>query len=122
MASPCKRKPAMRTVAAMDAATLRANPLKNKAGTAADMRTHHCPNLDKKQGPVGYRAMSAIEALKTARAAGAQFGIDGDGLLLEGNLGTAGCVHDALSRHRLIVAVMPKTQENRFFTEELPHE
>ena len=51
--------------------------------------------------------MSAVEALKTARAAGIQLGIDGDDLVLEASAPPPPAVIDLLSRHKAgIVALL----------------
>ena len=51
--------------------------------------------------------MSAVEALKAARAAGVHLGIDGDGLVLEATSAPPTAVLDALSRHKAeIVALL----------------
>ena len=51
--------------------------------------------------------MSAAEALKAARAAGIQIGIDGDDLVLEATVPPPAAVIDLLSRHKAeIVALL----------------
>jgi hypothetical protein len=51
--------------------------------------------------------MSAVEALKAARAAGIQIGIDGDDLVLEASAPPPPAVIDLLSRHKAgIVALL----------------
>lgn len=51
--------------------------------------------------------MSAVEALKAARAAGIQLGIDGDDLVLEAPAPPPPAVIDLLSRHKAEVVSMP---------------
>ena len=51
--------------------------------------------------------MSAAEALKAARAAGIELGLDGDDLVLEAASAPPAAVLDALSRHKAeIVALL----------------
>jgi hypothetical protein len=51
--------------------------------------------------------MSAVEALKAARAAGTQLGIDGDDQVLEASAPPPPAVIDLLSRHKAgIVALL----------------
>ena len=51
--------------------------------------------------------MSAVEALKAARAAGVELALDGDDLVLEAASAPPAAVLDALSRHKAeIVALL----------------
>jgi hypothetical protein len=55
--------------------------------------------------------MSAIEALKTARAAGVQLGVDGDDLVLEAPTPPPSPVIDLLSRHKAEVVALLRPAE-----------
>jgi hypothetical protein len=67
------------------ASTVRSNPLKTNGETAADGADANRPSQStpEKSGAPGWRALSAAEALKAARAAGIRVGIDGDDLVIE---------------------------------------
>lgn len=55
---------------------------------------------------MGGTAMSAIEALKAARAAGVNVNIDGDDLVLEAPAPPPHAVLDALSRHKVSIVAL----------------
>ena len=81
-----------------NAPTVRANPLKTNAGTAADGADANArPNLRRKKQGSGLEcaAMSAVEALKAARAAGVELALDGDDLVLEAASAPPAAVLDA---------------------------
>jgi hypothetical protein len=62
--------------------------------------------------------MSAIEALKTARAAGVRFGIDGDDLVLEASAPPPPAVIDLLSRHKAEVVALLRPAEDGWSAED----
>ena len=103
---------AMRTVAAK--ATIRPSApirLKNNAADGADGTDANFPPQSgpEKTGGSGleYAAMSAVEALKAARAAGIELALDGDDLALSAASAPPAAVLDALSRHKAeIVALL----------------
>ena len=90
--------------------TVRANPLKSNAGTAADGADANLPPQSAPEKPgagLEGAAMSAAEALKAARAAGVELAIDGDDLVLEASAPPPAAVLDLLSRHKAgIVALL----------------
>ena len=62
--------------------------------------------------------MSAIEALNTARAAGVQFGMDGDDLVLEASVPPPPAVIDLLSRHKAEVVALLRPAEDGWSAED----
>ena len=62
--------------------------------------------------------MSAVEALKAARAAGIQLGIDGDDLVLEASVPPPPAVIDLLSRHKAEVVALLRPAENGWSAED----
>jgi hypothetical protein len=56
--------------------------------------------------------MNATEALKAARAAGIQLGIDGDDLVLEAASAPPAAVLDALSRHKAEIVALLRPAED----------
>jgi hypothetical protein len=56
--------------------------------------------------------MSAAEALKAARDAGVQLGIDGDGLVLEASAPPPPAVVDLLSRHKAEITALLRPAED----------
>jgi hypothetical protein len=98
-----------------DASTVRANPLKTNAETAADGGDANFPiqSAKKNRGPgLESAAVNAAEALKAARAAGISVGIDGDDLMLEASAPPQPALLDLLSRHKAgIVTLLHLTDE-----------
>jgi hypothetical protein len=62
--------------------------------------------------------MSAAEALKAARGAGIQLGIDGDDLVLEASAPPPAAVLDALSRHKAEIVVLLHTGRDGWSAED----
>ena len=62
--------------------------------------------------------MNAVEALKAARAAGIQLGIDGDDLVLEASASPPPAVIDLLSRHKAEVVALLRPAENGWSAED----
>lgn len=62
--------------------------------------------------------MSAAEALKGARVAGIQLGIDGDDLVLEASAPPPPAVIDLLSRHKAEVVALLRPSENGWSAED----
>ena len=62
--------------------------------------------------------MSAVEALKAARAAGVHLGIDGDDLVLEAASAPPAAVLDALSRHKAEIMVLLRPAEDGWSAED----
>jgi hypothetical protein len=62
--------------------------------------------------------MSAVEALKTARAAGVQLSVDGDELVLEASVPPQAAVIDLLSRHKTEVVALLRPAEDGWSAED----
>ena len=62
--------------------------------------------------------MSAVEALKAARAAGVHLGIDGDDLVLEAASAPPAAVLDALSRHKAGIVALLRPAEDGWSAED----
>ena len=62
--------------------------------------------------------MSAAEALKAARAAGIQLGVDGDDLVLEASVPPPAAVLDLLSRHKAEIVALLRPAEDGWSAED----
>jgi hypothetical protein len=62
--------------------------------------------------------MSAVEALKAARAAGVELALDGDGLALKAASAPPAAVLDALSRHKAEIMVLLRPAEDGWSAED----
>ena len=62
--------------------------------------------------------MSAAEALKAARAAGIQLGIDGDDLVLEASVPPPPAVIDLLSSHKASIVALLRPAEDGWSAED----
>lgn len=62
--------------------------------------------------------MSAVEALKAARAAGVELALDGDDLVLEAASAPPAAVLDTLSRHKAEIVVLLRPAEHGLSTED----
>ena len=78
------------------------------------------PNLRREKLGVGLegKAMSAAEALKAARAAGIQLGIDGDDLVLEAAVPPPPAVIDLLSSHKASIVALLRPAEDGWSAED----
>ena len=62
--------------------------------------------------------MSAVEALKTARAAGVELALDGDDLALKAASAPPAAVLDALSRHKAEIVALLRPAEDGWSAED----